>query len=146
MNYMKEVAHILGVDLHERFKIDAIDAPQFCDTEFLFDDDEGLCMRKREGIYLWHRVTDNTILTNLLTGTYNIIEEPYVPNRHDVYWYVNTDGEVRTYKFLRDITDIGCLALGNCFATKQQAIKHRDEVLQKMQEVYPIDTADKEEV
>ncbi len=65
MNYMKEVAHMLGVELGERFKISGMD-----DTFWL--DDDGLCIQDNKGDY-----DLNALMMALLAGRLKVEQLPW---------------------------------------------------------------------
>lgn len=72
MNYMEEVAHMLGLELYEnfRFKSKLIDLSTY---EFKFTEDY-LMYYHTEGDY-WHKASFDT-LCNLLNGKYEVIKLP----------------------------------------------------------------------
>ena len=73
------------------------------------------------------------------------IEETYTslfpPKYGEDYFYLNVEHDedentnfyVLKYKWKDDVTDYGMLALGNVFGSKEEALKNRDKLLEKME-------------
>lgn len=66
MNYMKEVAKLLGVEIGEKFKLRPYDKNEVTFSYYLF---------KRDGLYNPYD-KDNYLLAELLLGKYEIIKFP----------------------------------------------------------------------
>lgn len=73
------------------------------------------------------------------------IEETYTslfpPKYGEDYFYLNVEHDedentnfyVLKYKWKDDVTDYGMLALGNVFGSKEEALKNKDKLLEKME-------------
>ena len=69
MNYMKDIAHMLGLELYENFRI-RLDTKRLSHFEYRFTE-KGL-MRHREFNDEWDFIT-NEVFLNLLSGKYEVI-------------------------------------------------------------------------
>lgn len=75
MNYMKEVAHMLGVELEEEFSIS--------NTGLIYKFvDNGLLMKHIPDM-MWHY--DNSMLRCLLSGEYEIVKKPILDDAEKKY-------------------------------------------------------------
>ena len=113
MNHMKEIAHMLGVELGERFKISGADG------EFWLDDN-GLHMLDDKGDY-----DLNALLVALLTGRWKI---EWLPLDGECYWFVDPYGDVLGDQF--DYDNVGCLLTvksGRIYRTEAEARDHAEE-------------------
>ncbi|MCD8391545.1 MAG: hypothetical protein LUD03_06885 [Firmicutes bacterium] len=82
MNYMKQVAEMLGVEPGERFRIEGDEADYWLDTNGLNWIERDVCD------------TDDTVLVELLVGKKSIVKKPWKPKDGD--WYVY-DGDWYVY-------------------------------------------------
>ena len=127
MNYMPEVAKILGVEVGEEFDI------LINETEML--------------VHGPYKIIDNAIvdyvgcktkdlLYGLLTGEYTLQKRPWRPKDKEQYWCVNTDGKVDTTTlYVTNSYDLALLNMGNCFPTKEAAEAAVPEMLAKFEEI-----------
>lgn len=118
-NYMKEIAKMLGVKLGERFKING--EKYYITKEGLFDDDDDLC---------------TIIFMHLLTGKYTIEKLPWKPQKGDTYWFIGADAGVTSNNWNDDYIDYSFYCAGNCFKTKESALEHAPEIIEKMKSFY----------
>lgn len=74
---------------------------------------------------------------------YQFTVSPFIPKDHEEYWYVsigyNSNGD-RFFDVTRTVLvgtlfDYGMLALGNVFRTKDEALKNKDKILEKMEKL-----------
>ena len=116
MNYMKGIAHMLGVELGERFKVSGMDGR-------FWIDEIGLCAEDDKGDY------DSTaLLAALLAGRLKVERPPWVPECDEYYWFVDPYGEVLEDAFIDD--DIGSLLTvksGRIYRTEEEAKAHKEE-------------------
>lgn len=114
-NYMADVAKMLGVEIGEIFEINK------CNWSYVLCYDGMICT---EGGYM-----ANGILNDLLTGRLTIKRKPWKPQMHDVFWYVDEQGEA-----VRCILGLCCCKcgknfykIGNCYKTREEAEANRDK-------------------
>ena len=122
MNYMSEVAKMLGVELGERFRLYDDDREYEVDYYFLED-----------GIYVGipnknHRANSG-LLFDIVTGEYNIKRKPWRPEEGDGFWYMDADGGVYHYSNFNstDADYVNYYKLGNCYRTKEEVEANREK-------------------
>lgn len=127
MNYMKQVAEMLGVEIGERFNItNKIDGHIMRDDYYLSH--EGLM---REGFTSSHR----KVLADLLAGKIKIVKKPWKPIFDERYWFVCCDGKIASDINTQNTCDYEHMIIGNCFCTPADAEAHKDEVMAKFKAV-----------
>ena len=117
MNYMAEVAKMLGVELGEEFECD--DGYKYVLRE------DGIIESKYRGDFTTN--TFPTALIALLNGEMVIKHKPWKPSEGDRYWYVSSDGSVDCYSWTDDTMDFLAYKLGNCYKTEREAEANRDK-------------------
>lgn len=119
MNYMKQIAKMLGVELGEKFKIQAgkilVDEELFVITEGGIRDMDGTS--RNDGI-----------LPNLLMGVFTVKKLPWKPKNGEAYYYIDTDDKV-TYEIFDPsfVYDIALYKLGKLYRTREEAEAHAEE-------------------
>ena len=127
MNYMKQVAEMLGVELGERFGIKG-EAENYRLTQY------GLIKCEEEET-TYDQTTSDEELTQLLSGCKKIVKLPWKPKCGKVYYYVRADGDVEGSVWGEHTFDILCYLVGNCFHSEAEAEAHKDEMLKRMKGV-----------
>ena len=116
MNYMKEAAHMLGVELGEVFKISGMDCR-------FWIDECGLLMGDDKGDY-----DLNALMMALLTGRSKIVYPPWKPKFEDIYYYNNRSGELhRDIVEDNNLFDLMITKLGKAYRTEEEAKSHAEE-------------------
>ena len=130
-NLMPEVAKLLRVEMNEEFKIKGF-------NRFGIITEQGLTWHQR-GETNWD-VSDSD-LTDLLIGCLEIEKLPFKPRPGDVYWYVywlfdvTQKWELQVGSTTYDIQhapDNLCVAIGNCFKTREEAEVHKYEAFKRL--------------
>jgi hypothetical protein len=114
MNYMSEVAKMLGVELGEVFYVIDSSGKKISPNYYITVD----------GI-----LSDTTpaaknmgILNKILCGEYTIKRKPWKPQVDDYFWYIDADGT-----YVNDVWDndsaycLNLYKLGNCYCTEKEA-------------------------
>lgn len=126
MNYMKEVAEMLGVEIGEEFDIIL---PENIPSEYNpFKIGERGLVGKNGNLA-------NDYLLTLLNGISEIKKSPWKPKYGEWFWIVKSTGRVISIKNLGAESDAGLIEFGNCFKTQEEAITHADEMVAKMKKV-----------
>ena len=116
MNYIKEVARMLGVELGERFKVSGMDGTFWLDAD-------GLCMQYDKGDY-----DLNALLAALFTGRSKIVYPSWKPKFGDVYYHNNRSGEpCREWAEDDNLFDLMIIKLGKVYRTEEAAKAHAEE-------------------
>ena len=125
MNYMEQVAKMLGVELGEEFEI-VFPHNLNCHATALINS---------EKLYITnHNVANQDLwqlnaLTNLLNGNYTIKRKPWKPIYRNLYWSIQPNGDVMGYSWLGEWIDIYHYKIGNCYPTEEDALNNRDKWL-----------------
>ena len=112
-NYMAEVAKMLGIEMNQDFK-----CKESCGTYRVTE--YGLTCNGSYG-------ADSLLM--LLNGMLNIEREPWKPQMHDIFWYVDDMGEpvLGRYNTYPHVCDKNFYKIGNCYKTAQEAKANRDK-------------------
>lgn len=134
MNYYKQFAEMLGLELGE---------------EFILTDSYG----KRKDGYTY-KITKNGILyksqinddwygersetiERILEGYDKAVPKPWKPKDGDAYWKWATDVELALFKRWNGAsTDFACWKLGNCFKTSKEAQSKGKEIMEAIKKEY----------
>lgn len=69
-------------------------------------------------------------LALLFDSSFKIIKKPWKPKTNERFWYVRMDGEFDAGTFENlSVIHLAMYVSGNCFKTRADAEKHRDDVL-----------------
>lgn len=122
MNYMSEVAKMLGVELDEEFEIKMPNETCHAIAKFT---NGGLKIINHNVNSVWCFKDD--VLEHLLTGCYTIKRKPWKPSIYDGYYYVDENGHVCSDPWVNSALDIVLYKVGNCYKTKKDAEKDKDK-------------------
>lgn len=117
MNYMNQIAQMLGVELGEEFKIKDPKNGEILNIIFEFDN-SGLVRRVPKQNQIW--MLDSAVLHQLLIGGFEIVKKPWKPKRGEMYCYVSVSKEIVHTHFYESHNDIMRYQLGNCFRTEEE--------------------------
>lgn len=118
-NHMEEVAKMFGVRLGEKFKVNG-NVFWFYGDGLVADDDNSY----------------PNIMNSLLVGEYTIEKLPWKPQKGDTYWFIGADAGVTSNNWNDDYIDYSFYCAGNCFKTKESALEHAPEIIEKMKSFY----------
>lgn len=105
MNYMEQVANMLGVELGEEFQIEGYNVKcQFTKSELLQIDDF-LC---------------KDLLEKILSGYITIKKIPWKPKQGEWYFYINVDNSVIQTINSNHHVDILNIRTRNCFKLREE--------------------------
>ena len=122
MNYMKQIAQMLGVELDEEFYLESIEYGCY----FLDDRSKKATFKLSLSGMMTNYHNDewksaDECLVSLLEGAYTIVKKPWKPTKGERYWYVLIDRDVDDTKFDPYCCyDLAFYTLGNCFRTKEE--------------------------
>ena len=125
MNYMNQIAQMLGVELEEEFYLEDITDGGYYIT---YDNDKVVFKLSNSGILRkdkcmvggWIDVTHH-YLPELFTGRYTIVKKPWKPSYGLRYYYVQLDKTLdHTFFDSSRYWDVLAYTLGNCFRTEEE--------------------------
>ena len=123
MNYMEQVAHMLGVELDEEFYLEAVTDGCYVtygEVKTVFKlSNAGILRNDKHTLIGWIDVTHN-YLPELFTGRYTIVKKPWKPKRGEMYCYVSSLKEIVHTYFYENQNNVMRYQLGNCFRTEEE--------------------------
>ena len=131
MNYYKQIAEMLGLELEQEFVITDLDGKRKDTITYKFTED-GLFSKANN---LSAKVT--LILDLLLTGKYKAVPKPWKPKYGEQYWsYSVKSRQACCGMFGEYVKDYACWKLGNCFKTSEEAQSKGKEIMEQIKEEY----------
>jgi len=123
MNYIPQIAKILGLEINEKFKL------SFLEGDFHFTEKELIWTSPIDG----QEYGDNSsLLADVLLGEKDIIKLPWLPQQGERYYFVNKNGEVGHDRWFGGTIDLVFYQFSNCFKTQEEAEQYSQEVVKKM--------------
>ena len=135
MNYYKQFAEMLGLELEQ---------------EFVLTDDDG--NRKDKYTYkitedglLYKSTTFNWAISSLgtigklLDGDVKAVPKEWKPKKGETYWYYPNPiyfGVINSYVWNDDLTDLLFWKVGNCFKTEEEAATKGKEIMEQIRKEY----------
>lgn len=123
MNYMEQVAKMLGVELGEKFKI-KMNIKDI--SEFLISENDVFYINEN-GIRDDRKHNRNPIFVSLLEGKASVVKIPWKPKEYEQVYFVNRNGIVGTMPFGKSIYDLAFYKLGKFYRTEAEAEAHAEE-------------------
>lgn len=122
MNYMAEVAKMLGVRIDEKFKLNEIET-----LECSFDANAFTVRTTDPPGYINEQVSNNVLIA-LITGDYTVKHRPWKPSEDDMFFVVDYEGDILT-KYWDDGSTVyrTYYKIGNCYRTREAAKANRDK-------------------
>ena len=131
MNYYKQVAEMLGLELEQEFVITDLDGKRKDTITYRFTED-GLFSKAND---LSWKVT--SMLDLLLTGKYKAVPKPWKPKEGDEYWRcISKNGFVSSAIWLDDVIDLWSWKSGNCFRTEGEAKTKGKEIMESIEKEF----------
>ena len=130
MNYYKQVAEMLGVELNEEFSLKHKDGSilkfKYKITEF-----SGLLFK---GIYEWMQSGD---IDKIISGDLTIVKLPWKPKEDEFYYYYSPYcGITCQERWMNTSSDYCMWKIGNCFRTREEASKKGKEIMEPIEKEY----------
>jgi hypothetical protein len=119
MNYMKEIAKMLGVELGEEFEVNG-----YINTIFRISE-RGLESYRSD--WWTSDVSACVILQSLLTGHDTIKRKPWCPSEGGLYWHIDVFGNPVLTRWAGHSCDFVLYKVGNCYKTEADAKTNRDK-------------------
>lgn len=134
MNYYKQFAEMLGLELEQEFNLTAADGTKV-DNDLYKITENGLFYKKRkDGVWL---PEPSTTLPSLLQGLCKAVPKPWKPKKGAEYWRCSSmRGFVSSAIWLDDVIDLCSWKSGNCFKTKEEAETKGKEIMEQIKEEY----------
>lgn len=134
MNYYKQFAEMLGLELEQEFVLTDADGNRKNKYTYKFTEDG--VVYKSPTFTNWSINSLGTI-GSLLNGDVKAVPKPWKPKYGDAYWKWATNLELAQFKRWNDAsTDFACWKLGNCFKTSEEAKSKGKEIMEQIKEEY----------
>lgn len=134
MNYWKQFAEMLGLELEQEFVITDVDGNIKGEPTYKFTED-GL-LYKFPTLVNWSKSSSGTIV-RLLNGDYKTVHKPWKPKYGEQYWsYSLRSNQARCSVFGDYVEDYAIWKSGNCFRTEEEAKTKGKEIMEKLVKEY----------
>lgn len=134
MNYYKQFAEMLGLELEQEFILTDADGNRKNKYTYKFTEDGVLY--KSPTFINWSINSLGTI-GSLLNVDVKAVPKPWKPKKGDEYWRCSSKcGFVSSTIWLDDVIDICGWKSGNCFRTKEEAEAKGKEIMEQIQKEY----------
>lgn len=134
MNYYKQVAEMLGLELGQEFIL--TDSYGKRKDEYTYQITKNGFLYKSQINDDWYGERSETI-ERLLEGYDKAVPKPWKPKYGDAYWKWATNLEVTQFKRWNDASvDFAYWKLGNCFKTSEEAQSKGKEIMEQIMKEY----------
>lgn len=119
MNYFKQVAEMLGMELEEEFRLKNNHKNLISRTRYKITQEKGLMCKQERREWEW---ASDALIVSIVNGTYSVVKLPWKPKVGRDYWYYNAQTE-NPYKkeWNGGYYDLLRWKAGNCFRTREEA-------------------------
>ena len=134
MNYYKQFAEMLGLELEQEFVLTDVDGK--IKDWYTYKITENGIFYKSKINEDW--IKDKPIVVEeLLNGCIKAVPKPWKPKTGDEYWRCRSKyGSVSSTIWLDDVIDICGWKSGNCFRTEEEAKTKGKEIMEKLVKEY----------
>ena len=134
MNYYKQFAEMLGLELEQEFRLVNPDGTKV-DNDLYKIREDGLFYKKRkDGVWLSE---PSTTLSSLLQGLCKVVPKPWKPKEEEKYWYYSEPfNQVISHNWYDGNYDLLLWKVGNCFKTKEEANTKGKEIMEQLKKEY----------
>ena len=131
MNYYKQIAEMLGVELEEEFKLKpfCLEQPWNCLYRFSTDG-----LENKYSDLSWVKCEKGAI-GNILIGQTEVIKIPWKPKCKDEFYYYGVLGAEKTI-WRGSTFDFYRWKAGNCFRTREEAETKGKEIFEQIKNEY----------
>ena len=134
MNYYKQFAEMLGLELEQEFILTTPYGEKANLTTYKITED-GIRYKSATRDDWW--ATSNEILESLLIGELKVVPKPWKPKDGEQYWYYGgNNDETECSNWHGFNFDYYTWKLGNCFKTEKEAGTKGKEIIKKLQKEY----------
>lgn len=130
MNYYKQVAEMLGVELDEVFSLKSEDG-KLLSKKYRISPDAGLLLKYGDE---WHQ---SSYIGEIISGNLTIVKLPWKPKADEFYYYYSPNAGI-TYQhvWINTSSDYCMWKLGNCFRTRAEAETKGKEIMETIEKEY----------
>ena len=133
MNYWKQFAEMLGLELGEKFELTYDDGTIDEDT-YKIEEDGFYYKQKQSKDWL---AEPSTTVNKLINGYCKVVPKQWKPKYGERYWYYSTLSRKTFYLMREDgLDDLLLWKAGNCFKTREEAEIKGKEIMEQIQKEY----------
>lgn len=117
MNYYKEIAEMLGVELGEEFSLKDNKTKNIVRPRYKITQEEGLMYSVNRNEF-----ERSVSLMSIINGSYSVVKLPWKPKEGELYWYYSkTLNQAISRNWDAENYALCLWKCGNCFKTKKEA-------------------------
>lgn len=133
MNYYKQIAEMLGVELEEEFKLKPSCLEKPWNSLYRFSTD-GLENKYSDGVWV---KCEKGAIDQILIGQTEVIKIPWKPKKSEMYWFYGISLEQALWATWRlNSGDLCRWKTGNCFRTEEEAKTKGKEIMEQIKKEY----------
>ena len=134
MNYWKQFAEMLGLELEQEFVL--IDADGKRKNELTYKITEHGLLCKSLKVNDWLTVSLITF-RKIMNGDYKVVTNPWEPKKGEKYWYYSDTCKLAICVYWEDTSrDLSFWKLGNCFKTREEAEAKGKDIMEQIRKEY----------
>lgn len=134
MNYYKQFAEMLGLELEQEFVLTDSDGKRENENTYRIKADGLFCKRSQQDYW---GCTSSLTLLELVNGNVKAVPKPWKPQKGKRYWRYSPSWEDAIYAvWYGDTCDLTTWKAGNCFETKEEAETKGKEIVEQIQKEY----------
>lgn len=132
MNYYKQIAEMLGVELGEEFNLKENKTKNIVRPRYKITQEEGLMYSVNRNEF-----ARSLLLLSIINGSYSVVKLPWKPKYGEQYWsYSLKINRTCCNMFGEFIEDYAMWKSGNCFRTEEEAKTKGKEIMEKLVKEY----------
>lgn len=136
MNYYKQFAEMLGLELGQEFNITSADGERASPSLYKIMEGGIFSRGTKDADGSWG-LEQSHVIASLLIGALKAVPKPWKPKKGDEYWRCSSKcGFVSSTIWLDDVIDLCGWKSGNCFRTKEEAEIKGKEIMEKLVKEY----------
>lgn len=133
MNYYKQFAEMLGLELEQEFILTDADGKKINYASYKITEN-GLCFKETTN-RAWHSES-SIFLKNLLSGDYKAVPKPWKPKDGEQYWYYDNRCGAECTHWNNFNYDYYTWKIGNCFRTEKEALTKGKKIMEELLKEY----------
>lgn len=132
MNYWKQFAEMLKLELEQEFVLTDADGNRTDDFTYTITED---------GIFYKSKISNDLLKTELvdalLNGCIKAVPKPWKPEKGEMYWfYLYGAKEIIDSRWSDGTYDLLLWKVGNCFKTEEEAATKGKEIMDQIKKEY----------
>lgn len=136
MNYYKQFAEMLGLELGQEFNITSADGERTCPSLYKIMEGGIFSRGAKDADGFW-RLEQSYVIASLLIGALKAVPKPWKPKKGEKYFIYKPGAVDDVYSFWADDDiDLCRWKCGNCFKTKEEANAKGKEIMEQIQKEY----------